>query len=451
MEPKPSPSRFADGSPPRRAARAAMPALPAAIALLAALLAASPGRAATCTVDPVPAATLLLPYFEVDLADPNGLTTLFSVDNATPFALVAHAVVWSDWAVPVFNFDIYLTGYDVQTLNLRDLLVAGSLPRTADAGRDPLDTVSPKGAYSQDIPFASCDGKLPPPPMSPDQLAFVQAALTGRPSPLAPGLCYGRNLGDRVARGYVTIDTVSGCTSRVPGDPGYFAGGGVAGDVTDQNALWGNWYIVNSTHNLAQGGAMVAIEADAADPATSTAGRYTFYGRYVGWSGADHREPLATSFAAQYATGSTFAGATDLIVWRDPKVAQAPVDCTVQGAKPSWYPLAQQGIATFDEEEHPVVPPTFPVLQPPLPVPTPFPAATGRARVGDADLAVPYSFGWLYLDLNSSLPGVAGPASDPAALQAWVMAVESADGRYATGTEAFRLDSACAASHFFPQ
>ena len=27
---------------------------------------------------------------------------------------------------------------------------------------------------------------------------------------------------------------------------------------------------------------------------------YTFYGRYVGWSGADKRHPLATNFAVRY-------------------------------------------------------------------------------------------------------------------------------------------------------
>ena len=59
--------------------------------------------------------------------------------------------------------------------------------------------------------------------MSAAELAHVQAALTGRASSLAGGLCLGRYLGDRVARGYVTVDTVGGCTARLPGDPGYFA------------------------------------------------------------------------------------------------------------------------------------------------------------------------------------------------------------------------------------
>ncbi len=106
------------------------------------------------TVDDVPAATLLLPYFEVDLANTNGLTTLFSVNNASATAVLAHVVVWSDLSVPVLDFNIYLTGYDVQTVSVRDIF-NGTVPRTASDGQDPQDTISPQGDFSQDINFAS--------------------------------------------------------------------------------------------------------------------------------------------------------------------------------------------------------------------------------------------------------------------------------------------------------
>ena len=80
----------------------------------------------------MPAATLLLPYFEVDFDNPNGITTLFSINNASATAAVAHVVLWSDESVPTFDFDIYLTGYDVQTISVRDIF-NGSVPITADA------------------------------------------------------------------------------------------------------------------------------------------------------------------------------------------------------------------------------------------------------------------------------------------------------------------------------
>src|SRR3954464_12566302 len=104
---------------------------------------AVPASAIICNIDVSPAATLLLPYFEVDLNNPNGLTTLFSVNNASDMAVLAHVVVYSDLSVPVLDFNVYLTGYDVQGINLRDLL-AGAIPVTASAGQDPNNSISPK-------------------------------------------------------------------------------------------------------------------------------------------------------------------------------------------------------------------------------------------------------------------------------------------------------------------
>src|SRR4051812_8298540 len=82
-------------------------------------------RAEIGTADVVPAATLLLPYFEVALDDPAGPNTLFSVNNASATAVVAHVTLWTDEAIPTFNFDVYLTGYDVQEINLATLFNGG--------------------------------------------------------------------------------------------------------------------------------------------------------------------------------------------------------------------------------------------------------------------------------------------------------------------------------------
>src|SRR5947199_4607116 len=128
------------------------------LALACCLLAlAGPVRAEIGTIDAVPAATLLVPYFEVDLGNPNGITTLFSVNNASATAVVAHVTVWTDQSIPTLDFDIYLTGYDVQTINIRDIF-NGILPRTADAGADSGDTISHKGSLSQDINFPGATG-----------------------------------------------------------------------------------------------------------------------------------------------------------------------------------------------------------------------------------------------------------------------------------------------------
>src|SRR4028119_2495923 len=83
-------------------------------------LLAGTARAEIGTIDAVPAATLLLPYFECDLDDnlapaDGGVTTLFSINNASATAVLAHVTLWTDESIPTLDFDIYLTGYDVQT------------------------------------------------------------------------------------------------------------------------------------------------------------------------------------------------------------------------------------------------------------------------------------------------------------------------------------------------
>ncbi|HXO21059.1 MAG TPA: hypothetical protein VOA87_14180, partial [Thermoanaerobaculia bacterium] len=246
-----------------------------ALTLLAAGLLglAIPAGAVICTIDDVPAATLLLPYFEVDLANPNGVTTLFSVDNAAAAAVLAHVVIWSDLSVPVLDFNIYLTGYDVQQINLRDLIVNGLIPQTASAGQDPNDTISPKGVFSQDINFASCNGQLPPPNLPASFITHLQNSLTGQFSAILGG-CAGQNFGDNIARGYVTVDTVNNCTLRFPGDVGYFAAGGT-GDATDQNVLWGDYVYFNSSTNRADGETLVHIEASSTNRQTTAANQYT--------------------------------------------------------------------------------------------------------------------------------------------------------------------------------
>ncbi|HVR11850.1 MAG TPA: hypothetical protein VMW75_27660 [Thermoanaerobaculia bacterium] len=409
-----------------------------------------PAAAVTCTADAVPGATLLLPFFEVDLGNPNGLTTLFAVNNASASAALAHVVLWSDLSVPVLEFNVYLTGYDVQTINLRDILVYGNLPQTASAGQDENDVISPKGVFSQDVDFASCQGVLPPPPLPPSFTQHLQLALTGKASPILQNQCAGQNLGDGIARGYVTVDTVNNCTLRIPGDIGYFGPSGT-GDVTDQNVLWGNWYIVDVPQQYVIGSTMVSIEADAANPATSTAGRYTFYGRYDSWTAVDHREPLSSTFAAQYFSGGNlFPAGTDLIVWRDPKGDQKPFPCpAVPGITPQWYPLGMEGVIIFDESEHPVVPQTFPFCPQPPTLFDPFPAATQMVTVGGAQLPVPFLFGWMHLDLNVSATYNPAPPFDNTAAQAYVISAHLANG-HGVAVDAYRLDSVCSPNHFVP-
>ncbi|HEV2846972.1 MAG TPA: hypothetical protein VG477_19100 [Thermoanaerobaculia bacterium] len=401
------------------------------VVLLCLLIPASPALADVCDADARPAATLLLPYFEVDLDHPKGITTVFTINNAFEMAALAHVTIWSDLSVPVFDFNVYLTGFDMEVIDLREVIVNGNLPQTASDGQDPLDRISPQGELSTDINFSNCTGQLPlPQPLPAIFSQHLQSALTGAPSPLVGGLCFGRDLGDRIARGYVTVDVVNNCTLRFPTDTGYF---GPGGDVSDANTLFGDYRIVD--HKGAVGDTLVHIEASAGDPQTSTPGQYTFYGRYVGWSAADHREPLPTTFGARYTED------TDLIVWRDAKVAQQVFRCPSNGGSlPAWYPLDQEALVIFDEQETPSIPADV----------RPFPAEAQRTAVGSAALPAPFDSGWMYISLNATPTGAgANPPEDPAAAQGWVSVV-SAEGKALIGYDAVRYDNACQARHDHP-
>jgi len=420
-----------------------MKKLALALAVIGLLAVGQGAQAIIATVDDVPAATLLLPYFEVDLTNQDGVNTLFSINNASATAILAHVVLWTDLSVPTFDFNIYLTGYDVQTVSIRDIF-NGIVPRTASDGQDPTDTISPQGDFSQDINFASCSGQLPPPAAPASFVTHLRNAHTGLSSSILGG-CSGRAFGDNIARGYITVDTVNNCTLRFPGDAGYFVAGGT-GDATNQNVMWGDYFYVNSAQNFANGETLVHIEADALNPETSVPGEYTFYGRYVAWTAADNREPLSTTFATRFINGGAFTGGTSLVAWRDSKVNQGAFKC---GTLPSWYPLGQEQIVIFDEQEHPEVPQTFPFSpQPPGDTINPFPAEAQRTDVDGEDLPVPFDFGWLYLNLNTSVAAAGpNPPEDPLAAQAWIETVMDADGRFSVGFDAIQLNNATNAIH----
>jgi hypothetical protein len=408
--------------------------------LAASLLLAPAGAfAEICSLDNAPAATLLLPYFEVDLDNPGGQTTLFTINNASATAILTNVVLWTDLGVPTLSFPLYLTGYDVQTFNLRDVF-NGALVRTATAGQDPSDTLSPKGVFSQDINFASCNGLLPLPAALPAAfLESLRAAHTGKSSAVLGG-CAGRNLGDSLARGYITVDTVNQCTLRTPNFlSGYFGPDGVA---TDQNVLWGDFFYVDPANNFADGENLVRIEAF---PGAFKPGDATFYGRYVNGSGIDNREPLATTWASRFAVGGTFSGGTDLIVWRDSGLIDKPFPC---GTTPPGFPLLLGGETYFDEQEQTRFVPLFPCPPPFCPPPPPldaFPAEAGRVPVGGLAVPVPFLFGWLYLNFNPPGGGPAGYVH-----QSWMGTVMKAQGKFSVGFSATPLDSACDPLFFVP-
>lgn len=425
-----------------------MKKLAALLLSLTCLLAAHSAKAEIGTADAVPAATLLLPYFEVDLGNPNGIDTLLSVNNASASAAVANVVIWTDWGVPSLGFEIYLTGYDVQTIDLRQIFL-GHLPVTADAGSDPTDQKSHKGALSQDINFPGSNGPCGsqattydnPDPSLPLKITNLNRVHTGQSSNI-DSKCWGAAYGDQIARGYITVDTVTQCTLQTPADVGYFSGG-----VADtRNILWGDYMYVNPAQNFAQGEALVHVEScipgsgyrgyvgNGAGLCPLAPGTYTFYGRYATAAGQDQREPLATTFAARYQG----INKTDLLVWRDTKLPPTGNNGKrTCGTQPAWFPLADTDVVAFDTAENA----TDECAS--MSSSSCFPLATQRVNlktgnaIADA-IKPPGTAGWLFLNLNHTVAG----DPFPGVAQAWVSTIRTSDGRFSTGSNAIQLDNA---------
>ncbi len=423
-------------------------------AAVATVTTARVARAEIGTVDPAPAATLLLPYFEIELSNPSSATPTFTINNASSTAVLAKVTLWTDEAIATFSFDVYLTGYDVQQVNLRSLFEGGFVPITADALQDPSDTISPQGGLSQDINFpgstAPCDAVYSTPALSQAELRHIRASHTGKRSAILGG-CVGATYGDNVARGYVTVDTVSTCSTLSPASAGYFSG-----VATDQNVLWGDYTVTNSAENFEWGGSLVHIESCGGALAVGSgtvcplaAGDYTFYGRLVGFDASDKREPLATTFAVRYRNGGIDSASTEMLVWRDtkrpPTGADGKHNCS---KKPAWFPLAQSDVVAFDEQENPADLCFLPDnVSPPIGgQQTCFPLAAQRADMfsGAAlgfPLETPFDGGWLYLNLNHAL---SGSDPQPGVAQAWVETEFDSEGRFAVGHGAVALDNALA-------
>ncbi len=442
--------------------------LPSILMMLSIL--GGPAAAEMCTLDAVPAATLLLPYFEVDIsdddgdgeADEGGVRTILSIHNALPEPTLAHVTLWTDWSWASLDFDVFLTGYDMVYLDLFSVIGRGSLPVTADVQADPDDTISPHHLNPDwDGTFPSCAGffPFPDPIVTGGLLERVQNGHAGYPVAPPVGGCVAEALNGpgscsdgscppgTIARGYVTVDNVSDCSAVFPFEPGYFEDGG-QGIANNVNQLWGEFIFINPGNPFpAATSPLVHIEADDAFNASSTGTDYTFYGRYTqGLGGVDNREPLGTAWAADYVDSGDWH--TDLVVWRDATAglesAIASWPCgTGPTAGPEWRPLPETQVICFDETED------VEEICSGAPGSGCLPLETQRLRVGGEDLPASFPGGWCYLNLNIRAEDdppldVDFPADPPGPIaQSWVGALHSLSEVVNAGTRGIALASAC--------
>ena len=78
--------------------------------------------------DDVPASTILFPFFKVEpnRTANNQLDTLVVVTNTAASSAIVHFTIWSYRSQHVYDFSVPLTGHDVFTCSLYDLIVDGN-------------------------------------------------------------------------------------------------------------------------------------------------------------------------------------------------------------------------------------------------------------------------------------------------------------------------------------
>ena len=178
------------------------------------VLLGSAGFPGTLLADRCPCTDLVLPYFEVQLVEEGAnpydkQTALFSVGNCGEESMTVRLTVWSNWAQPVLRTEVEVADKAVEPFNLRDWLIFGQLP----------------------------DRQL-----IPDELAHVQAALCGEPSPVN-GLYYGTLVAPKLMVGFITVE---------PSHPQGSAG----------SDLWGDFFSVDPSRDFAAGESLVRMVGD---------------------------------------------------------------------------------------------------------------------------------------------------------------------------------------------
>lgn len=381
---------------------------------------------ASCDIGYYPAATLLLPYFEVDVnaQATTALSTTFTLVNTSKLPQIGRATVWTDMGYPIFWFNVFLTGYDAQSISLYEVLARGRLPVTGPSmtpGRASATNLA--NPYTlQNTLCDSISGTISPP-----VLQRIQSALTTgiRDSGECPVGTAHKN-----AIGYLTVDVVNSCSDASPLDAKYWS------DVLlYDNVLTGEYIRINpdpNSGNYAGANPLVHIraipESGPAGASVATPFPYTFYDRYA--HRGDRRQPLPSVFSARYIEGGATSFLTNLTIWREGVATASKDPCDF--AANAKLALRHANVVRFDEHENAtaiagdgstpaaiLLPSTASILPPP-------------SGAGDHG-------GWFWLSLDSGAMG--GAMKRPS--QNWVIVQMYAEGRYGVDFDATFLANGC--------
>ena len=453
----------------------------------------------TCDIGVAPAATLLLPYFEVDFvsAASAARTTLFTITNTSRLPQVAHVVLWTDWSYAALDFNIFLTGYDVQAINMYDIFNRGIIAPGAIPGVSGSTSGTDVRTTAPSLTVGNPPNATPATPNATANPNFIitGASAVGTLCQAQPGVIPGAYLADlqRIfttgqagaiigagcttrlggihsnAVGYVTVDVAATCTTSLPG-PGYFST-----FINFDNVLIGDYQDINpnaTTGNYAGGNPMVHLRAvPEGGPPGALGGTpvatnlpFTFYDRYTtGFLRTiDRRQPLPSVFAARYIQGGTGNFNTNYKIWReglgDPSGSSTNCNVSINSA------LAVAEIVRFDEHENattaafsptPISPPIAPTA---LTLPETSSTSTANSAVFPTIAASGDVAGWMYLNLNDggganltaqragfgTGPPVTGAAfSARNVSQNWTIISMFAEGRYSVDFDAAWLGNGC--------
>jgi len=457
------------------------------------LLPSSTNNDDTCDISVAPAATLLLPYFEVDFksAASTARTTLFTITNVSRLPQVAHVTLWTDWSYAALDFNIFLTGYDVQAINMYDIfnrgiIAPGAIPGVtgSTAGTDvrttapslvpsgnPANAAPATSAVTPGAPNAGANANFAvtvgtdcqsQPGRIPDAyLADIQQVFTtGVPGSIIGAACAPLHIGGVHANavGYVTIDVANTCTQSLP-SPGYFST-----QILFDNVLIGDYQDLNpnpATGNYAGGNPLVHIRAvPEGGPAGSVPGTnlpFTFYDRYTNGiipRTIDRRQPLPSVFAARYIQGGPGNFNTNYKIWREGlgSATGTAISCTTSINSS----LTVAEIVRFDEHENATTAAFSTVPISPAPTPTtltlPETSSTPTSNISVFPSIPPSGdvAGWMYLNLNNGggpnlsaqRPGFIG-ASGRNVTQNWVIISMFAEGRFSVDFDAAWLGNGC--------
>ena len=151
-----------------------------------------------------PESDVLLPWFEIDLEHQEiGLATSLSIVNASPVSVQTRITVYTNWGIPVLEVPLAFDRTEAKTLDLRAWIQNGVLPNRT---------------------------------LTPSELAHLQAALTGKPSPVDQ-LYYGSAVENGLAVGYLVAQTL--------------------GDRPD--SLWGDTYSIDDASNYFEAETLTAL------------------------------------------------------------------------------------------------------------------------------------------------------------------------------------------------